>query len=174
MRRLRPSLPSARLLRRAAVPLLLLLLWEVASDTGAVDSYYLPPLHVVIETGWSQLLSGQLVTDTGVSLFRLLSGYAIGAIVGIAIGVAVGWSALIYDLLDPVIQALRPISPIALLPLAIVYLGVGELEKVALIAYSTFFPVVISTFFGVRGSIRSSSWRHERWGRRDGAICCVR
>ena len=55
------------------------------------------------------------------------------------------------DLLDPLIQALRPVSPIALLPLAIVYLGIGDFEKIVLIAYSTFFPVVINTYFGVRG-----------------------
>ena len=143
--------PPARLLRRASVPVLLLVLWEVASDTGAVDSYYLPPLHVVLQTAWSLLLSGQLIADTGVSIYRLLSGYVIGAVAGIVIGVVTGRSVLVFDLLDPLIQALRPVSPIALLPLAIVYLGVGDFEKIVLIAYSTFFPVVVNTYFGVRG-----------------------
>lgn len=147
----RPKPLPVRLLRRASVPVFLLVLWELASDTGVVDSYYLPPLHVVLATGWSLLLSGQLVADIAVSLYRLLAGYTIGAIAGIAIGIMTGRSALIYDLLDPVIQALRPISPIALLPLAIVYLGVGDFEKIMLIAYSTFFPVVVNTYFGVRG-----------------------
>ena len=150
-RRPRPKPLPVRLLRRAAVPVFLLVLWELGSDTGVVDSYYLPPLHVVLATGWSLLLSGQLVADVAVSLYRLLVGYAIGATAGIAIGIITGRSALIYDLLDPVIQALRPISPIALLPLAIVYLGVGDFEKIMLIAYSTFFPVVVNTYFGVRG-----------------------
>lgn len=147
----RPALLRPQALRRWVVPLLLLVLWEVASDTGAVDSYYLPPLHVVLKTAWSLLLSGQLIADTGVSLYRLFAGYLAGAVAGIVVGVLTGRSALVFDLLDPVIQALRPISPIALLPLAIVYLGVGDFEKIMLIAYSTFFPVVINTYFGVRG-----------------------
>jgi sulfonate transport system permease protein len=138
-------------LRRSIVPILLLVLWEVASDTGLVDSYYLPPLHVVIGTAWSRLLSGQLVTDISVSLYRLFAGYAIGAVAGIAIGVLTGRSLLVFDLFDGVIQALRPVSPIALMPLAMVYLGVGDFEKIILIAYSTFFPVFINTYFGVRG-----------------------
>lgn len=150
-RRPRPALLRPQALRRWVVPLLLLVLWEVASDTGAVDSYYLPPLHVVLKTAWSLLLSGQLIADTGVSLYRLFAGYLAGAVAGIVVGVLTGRSALVFDLLDPVIQALRPISPIALLPLAIVYLGVGDFEKIMLIAYSTFFPVVINTYFGVRG-----------------------
>ncbi len=141
----------ARLMRRAAVPVILLTLWELVSDTGIVDSYFLPPPHRVLEAGWTLLLSGTLVADVGVSLYRLLSGYVIGAIAGVAVGVLIGRSALASDLLDPLIQALRPVSPIALLPLAIVYLGIGDFEKIALIAYSTFFPVVINTYFGVRG-----------------------
>ena len=150
-RRLRPARPLARVLRRAAVPVLLLVLWEVVSDTGLVDSYFLPPPHRVLEAGWELLLAGTLITDVGVSLYRLLSGYFIGAIAGVAIGVLIGWSSLMNDLLDSLIQALRPVSPIALLPLAIVYLGIGDFEKIVLIAYSTFFPVVINTYFGVRG-----------------------
>ena len=146
-----PPRDWARMLRRTSVPVALLIVWELASDTGIVDSYYLPPLHVVLGTAWARLLSGQLVQDVGVSLYRLVLGYAIGAVAGIAVGIVTGRSALIYDLLDPVIQALRPVSPIALLPLAIVYLGVGDFEKVILIAYSTFFPVVVNTYFGVRG-----------------------
>ncbi len=148
---LRLTLVRPRSLRRWLVPVLLLVLWEVASDTGLVDSYYLPPLHAVLKTAWSLLLSGQLLDDTGVSLYRLFAGYLVGAVAGIVVGVLTGRSALVFDLLDPVIQALRPISPIALLPLAIVYLGVGDFEKIMLIAYSTFFPVVINTYFGVRG-----------------------
>jgi NitT/TauT family transport system permease protein len=147
----RPPRDWARVLRRASVPVALLVLWELASDTGIVDSYYLPPLHVVLSTAWAQLLSGQLIDDVSVSLYRLMLGYAIGAVAGVAVGIVTGQSALIYDLLDPVIQALRPVSPIALLPLAIVYLGIGDFEKVMLIAYSTFFPVVVNTYFGVRG-----------------------
>lgn len=143
--------PSSRFLRRAAVPALLLLIWEVVSVAGLVDSYFLPPPHRVLEAGWAQLASGTLVADVGVSLYRLLSGYALGAAAGIVLGVATGRSALLGDLLDPLIQALRPISPIALLPLAIVYLGIGDFEKIVLIAYSTFFPVVVNTYFGVRG-----------------------
>jgi ABC-type nitrate/sulfonate/bicarbonate transport system permease component len=150
-RRSRPPRPLTRVIRRAAVPVLLLALWEIVSDTGIVDSYFLPPPHRVLESGWALLLSGTLVADVGVSLYRLLSGYFAGAIAGVAVGVLIGRSALMNDLLDPLLQALRPVSPIALLPLAIVYLGIGDFEKIVLIAYSTFFPVLINTYFGVRG-----------------------
>ena len=91
-RRPRPPHPMARLIRRAAVPVILLALWEIVSDTGIVDSYFLPPPHRVIEAGWTLLKSGTLVADVGVSLYRLLSGYFIGAIAGIAVGVLIGRS----------------------------------------------------------------------------------
>ncbi len=140
-----------RRLRRAAVPVALLLLWEFVSVAGLVDSYFLPAPHRILASAWALLLSGTLVADIAISMFRLLSGYFLGAAAGIVLGVMTGRSALLGDLLDPLIQALRPISPIALLPLAMVYLGIGEIEKIVLIAYSTFFPVAINTYFGVRG-----------------------
>src|SRR5579863_5929470 len=83
----RPPHPMARLIRRAAVPVVLLALWEIVSDAGIVDSYFLPPPHRVIEAAWTLLLSGTLEADVGVSLYRLLSGYVIGAIAGVVVGV---------------------------------------------------------------------------------------
>ena len=173
-RRPAPVHPVMRLLRRASVPVLLLVLWEVVSDTGLVDSYFLPPPHRVLEAGWALLISGTLVADVAVSLYRLLSGYVIGAIAGVAVGVFIGWSKLANDLLDPLIQALRPVSPIALLPLAMVYLGIGDLEKIVLIAYSTFFPVVISTYFGVRGVDPVVIMAAKTLGANAAATCCAR
>ena len=127
----------------------LLVLWELITRTGLVSSLFLPsPLGVLAE-GWAMARSGQLVVHLATSLERLAWGFGIGALAGIGVGVAVGFFSLADAVVQPLIAATFPIPKIALLPLFILWFGIGESSKVATIALGVFFPTVISAYSAV-------------------------
>lgn len=140
-----------RLLRVLAL-LALLLAWEAIARLGWVPVLFLPsPVGVLAEAA-EMLRSGELLGHLASSLSRLLVGFAIGAALGVVVGVAVGFFAMAEAVGTPVIAATFPIPKIALLPLLILWLGLGEPSKVAVIALGVFFPMAINTFTGVRAA----------------------
>jgi NitT/TauT family transport system permease protein len=135
---------------RVAALLALLVAWEALARTGHVPVLFLPsPLGVLAE-GWDMLRSGELLGHLVASLQRLVLGFALGAAAGIVVGVAVGVFAVADAVGTPLLAATFPIPKIALLPLLILWLGLGEPSKVAVIALGVFFPMAINTFAGVR------------------------
>jgi NitT/TauT family transport system permease protein len=96
------------------------------------------------------LLGGELSANVKASLWRIGSGLIIGSVTGIVLGLAMGFSRLAAAIGNPVVYSLYPIPKIALLPLIILWLGIGEVSKVAIIGLGVFFPVVINTYSGVR------------------------
>jgi ABC-type nitrate/sulfonate/bicarbonate transport system permease component len=141
--------PEHRALRVVAL-LALVAAWEAVARLGWVPVLFLPsPVGVVVEAG-EMLRSGELIGHLAASLSRLLLGFVIGAALGVAAGVAVGFFAVAEAVGTPVIAATFPIPKIALLPLLILWLGLGEPSKVAVIALGVFFPMAINTFAGVR------------------------
>jgi len=141
--------PDYRTVRVLAL-LGLVVLWEVATRTGWVSALFLPsPLGVVGE-GLEMARSGQLLVHLVTSLERLAWGFGTGAAAGISVGVAVGFFALADAVVQPIIAATFPIPKIALLPLLILWLGIGEASKVAVVALGVFFPMAINTYAGVR------------------------
>jgi NitT/TauT family transport system permease protein len=128
----------------------LLLLWEVLARIGWVPVLFLPsPLGVVREAA-DMLVSGEMLVHVVASLTRLAAGFAIGAGLGVIVGVTVGFFSIAEAVGTPVIAATFPIPKIALLPLLILWLGLGEASKIAVIALGVFFPMAINTFTGVR------------------------
>ena len=128
----------------------LLLAWEVVARLGWVPVLFLPsPVGVLAET-WDMIVSGELFVHLGASLKRLLAGFVIGGALGVAVGIAVGFFAVADAVGTPVIAATFPVPKIALLPLLILWLGLGEPSKVAVIALGVFFPMAINTATGVR------------------------
>ena len=128
----------------------LVALWEMATRTGWVPALFLPsPLGVIGEL-LEMARSGQLVVHLAVSLRRLLLGFALGAAAGVTVGVLTGFFARADAVGQPLIAATFPIPKIALLPLLILWLGIGEPSKVAVIALGVFFPMAINTYAGVR------------------------
>lgn len=141
--------PEHRLVRVLALAGLVVA-WEGLARLGWVPVLFLPsPLGVLAEAR-DMLLSGELALHVGASLRRLLLGFATGALLGVAAGVAVGFFALAEAVGTPLIAATFPIPKIALLPLLILWLGLGESSKVAVIALGVFFPMAINTYAGVR------------------------
>lgn len=128
----------------------LLLLWEAVARLGWVPPLFLPPPSDVVIEAARMAGSGELPRHLGVSLARIGLGFALGAAAGTATGLVLGSSRLAEALGNPLIAATYPIPKIALLPLMILWLGIGEAPKVAMIALGVFFPVAINTYAGVR------------------------
>ncbi len=131
--------------------LAVLALWQGAVGLGVVSPVYLPSplsiLRALVELG----RSGELWDDLAVSLFRIALGWAIGTAFGLILGFAMGLFSLARAVGLPFVSALFPIPKIALLPLLILWLGIGEPPKIATIALGVFFPTAIATFSGIDG-----------------------
>ncbi|HYF55721.1 MAG TPA: ABC transporter permease [Salinarimonas sp.] len=146
-RRVRPPAALAGLV----LPLALALAWEAAVRLGLAEGRLVPPPGRIVATLLELARSGELGLHAGATLSRVAAGFALGALAGVAIGALTGASAPARRLLDPTLQALRAIPSIAWVPLFILWLGIFEASKVALIAVGVFFPV----YLGVAGAIAS-------------------
>ena len=148
-------------LQGALVPVLLLLLWEAGSRLGLFSPVLLPSPSAVAAKWWAYLLpaqaqeagqstlawwlSGELLHDAWSSLYRVVAGFLIGAGLALPLGLLMGASQRIYALFNPLMQILRPIPPIAYIPLAILWFGLGNPPSFFLIAIGAFFPVLMNT-----------------------------
>jgi NitT/TauT family transport system permease protein len=128
----------------------LVVAWEIVARLGWVPVLFLPSPIGVVGEGWDMLASGELVMHLGASLKRLALGFVVGGGFGVIVGVAVGFFSIAEAIGEPLIAATFPVPKIALLPLLILWLGLGELSKVAVIALGVFFPMAINTYTGVR------------------------
>ena len=131
------------------VPLALLALWGVWSANS--DTFYYPPLTEILETFMDTWVFERVASDVVPSLLRLTSGYLIAVVVAIAVGIPLGLNATARRAASPIVEFLRAIPPPALLPLAIVVVGVGNLMKVLIIAFVCLWPVLLNTIDGIRG-----------------------
>jgi len=121
--------------------LVFLLTWEVAPRVvDGVNILMFPPPSVVAKTFWSMTVSGEIWPHMLASLYRILIGFVVGASTGVLVGVVTGSSALARYVSDPILHGLRAIPVIAIVPLAIVWLGLGDIAKIVLIAWGVVFP----------------------------------
>lgn len=128
----------------------LFVIWEVVCRSGVVSELFLPAPTSILLTGWDMLMSGELIVNGKASLIRIVIGFLVGSIAGVLLGLFLGFSKLADAMGNPVIYALYPIPKLALLPLIILWLGIGELSKISIISLGVFFPVVINTYSGVK------------------------
>ncbi len=131
-------------------PLVLLVSWELLAQAGWLSPQVLPAPSKVARTAFKLLLSGSLLNDLGVSMLRAAAGFAIGGSIGFALGTLVGFSRIAHALIDRSVQMIRAIPFLALVPLVIVWFGVGEAEKIFLVALGVAFPIYINTTLGIR------------------------
>jgi ABC-type nitrate/sulfonate/bicarbonate transport system permease component len=128
-----------------------LLVWQVVTVSGMLELTALPPVLDILAVWWRVLVSGELLKEIGPSLGRMLAGYLLAVIGGVAVGMFMGLSRWGYHMLEPMTELLRPIPSPAYVPIAILFLGLGDEMKVAIIALASFFPVLVNTYSGVRG-----------------------
>lgn len=136
---------------RLISPLVLLLLWELASRTGLLPPRIIAAPSAIGGTLWSMLSSGELFGHLWVSLLRALSGLSIGVSAGTVLALLAGLSRGGELAIDSPMQMLRTLPFLAIVPLFILWFGVGETPKIALIALGTTFPVYLTLFAGIRG-----------------------
>ena len=133
------------------VPVAGLVFWELAVAAGWFSGRLMPPPSRVLATLWALLKSGELVNHIGITTVRVLLGFVLGTLTGTIAGAVTGYFGSARRLLDPSLQALRSIPSIAWVPLFVLWFGIFEASKVALIAVGVFFPV----YLGVSGAILS-------------------
>jgi sulfonate transport system permease protein len=147
--RARRRLPD---LRRWISPIVLIALWQIASSTGLLSPDKLSSPWTVVQAGVEVARSGELGSAFTVSLGRVAAGFAIGAVVAAVLGVASGLSKWGEVLIDPPVQMLRTLPFLGLIPLFILWFGIGEQPKIALVALGVAFPLYLNIHSGIRNS----------------------
>jgi len=130
-------------------PVALLLAWQLLSWLKVFDARFIPSPLTIFDGAVVLVRSGELWTHLSASLWRLLWGFLLGAIPGIAIGLVMGLSRYVRAALDPIVSATYPIPKIAILPLVMLYFGIGEFSKIVIIAIAVIYLVLINTMVGV-------------------------
>jgi NitT/TauT family transport system permease protein len=127
-----------------------LLAWELLVRWRGIAPIYLPAPSAIAVSLWRMILDGTMEYHLGVTLLRILVGFLIAAFAGIGLGVLMGVSRIVASIADVWIAALYPLPKISLIPLLIIWLGTGEAYRIVISAITAFFPIVISTYSGIR------------------------
>lgn len=128
----------------------LLLAWEVGARAAPRLQVYLPPISAVISALGQLFVTGSVLQHVLITLERFLAGYFIAAAIGVTLGIALGYFHLLYSLLGMVIEFLRPMPSVAIIPVAILMLGISDSMIVAVTAYASVWSILINTIDGVR------------------------
>ena len=153
-----PPRPLERMARRAIAPVAVLVLWQIAVQFFGFGGGFVPTPVEVVQTlavwifglGSNDRFAGTWIDAVHASTQRVVIGFLIAAVVGIAIGALIARSALAADVFDPILQVLRPIPVSAWVPFSMVFFGIGPASAISLVALGAFFPVVMNTVAGVR------------------------
>jgi sulfonate transport system permease protein len=132
------------------VPVLIVAVWQIAASAGWISSRIMPSPADVMVALWQTTISGQLPRDIVVSAGRALAGLFVGGSIGFLLGIANGVSRLSERLTDTTLQMLRTIPHLAMIPLVILWFGIGEESKLFLTSLGVLFPVYLNTYHGVR------------------------
>ena len=137
--------------RGLVLPLAIVLVWYAVTALNLVNTKLIVPPAGVVAQGLKELANGNFYLGIGLSLWRDLSGFSLGALAGIAVGALIGVSRLADKVIGPTFHTARQISLFAWLPLLSALVGTGDLSKIIFIGFSAFYPVVLGTLEGVRG-----------------------
>lgn len=141
---------SRKLLDSSLGIVLFLLLWEALPRLGIVNPGYLSPPSAVVAAIFDLAANGQLLKHLEASLLRSLAGLALAIVFGVGLGLLMGWFTRLESILDPLLQLFRQTSALALFPVFILFLGIGEGSKIAIIFWACFWPILLSTISGVK------------------------
>jgi ABC-type nitrate/sulfonate/bicarbonate transport system permease component len=128
----------------------ILLFWEIVSRSAPRLQLYIPPVSQILSALGQMLLSGTIVKHLGVSLVRFLEGYLLAAVTAVSLGVVLGYFRSLYSWFEMLIEFLRPMPSVAIIPVAILVLGIGDSMIVAVTVYASMWPILINTIDGVR------------------------
>lgn len=122
---------------------------EILARVGLLSSYFAPPTAIVAALAQG-LANGDITSQVGMTLMTFAEGLVLASVLAVVLGVLMGAIPVVYDALKMIVEFLRPIPSVAMIPLAILFLGLGAPMRVAVIAYASFWPLLISTLYGVR------------------------
>jgi len=138
----------------AATVVIVLAVWEAVVLLKGIAPIYLPAPSSIAVYLWRMCADGTMEYNLGLTVTRIFAGFVLAGVTGIALGVAMGMSRIVAQIADAWIAALYPLPKIALIPLLIIWLGTGEAYKIVISAVTAFFPIVISTYAGIRQADR--------------------
>lgn len=153
-----------------AVVALLAGMWEFGARFGALNPFLLPPLSVVLGRIWEDVLAGTVLVDLGLTLYRALLGFVIGAVIGIPAGILMARSAVMRWFLDPLVSIGFPMPKIAFLPIFILWFDIYDTSKIIMVAFSCFFPIVAATYAGCSGLDKWPIWSARSLGAKERAL----
>jgi len=137
-------------LKRTVAIAALLLAWEFAPRLGLVDKTFLVPFSQTLPALWDLARDGQLWSNTQASLVRSLTGFGLAIVIAVPLGLFIGWYRPVADLLNPLLELFRNTAAIALLPVFILVLGIGETSKISIVVYACVWPILLNTVSAVR------------------------
>ena len=149
---------------RAAPIVMLALAWEALAASGAVTPFQLPRLSAVLARIWTDAVAGDLALNTALTLYRALVGFAIAAFAGVVLGMAMSRNVAVRWMFDPIVSVGFPMPKIAFLPVVMLWLGVYDLSKIAMVVLDAIFPVVTATIAGIAGVDRHLLWSARNMG----------
>ena len=155
-------------LLRASLVIAVLVLWQLLSLRGLPD-YVLSPLEI-LKHFWAALGTRELYVDAGASLLRALPGFVIGSALGVALGLAAGIARSFDEMLSPLVFLTYPVPKIVMLPVFMLWFGIGDLSKVLIIALACFYPAFINAYYGARATRRILFWSARNMGASEAEI----
>lgn len=145
---------AANLVKKWTLPIItfiiFLFIWQCVIWIGDYQPILLPGPLLVAESIWQFIITGEIFSHLGISLFRFIVGFGFAVIVGVPIGFLLGRSNALFDAIEPLFQLIRPVSPIAWSPFVVLWFGIGSLPAMAIIFIAAFFPIVFNTIKGIR------------------------
>jgi ABC-type nitrate/sulfonate/bicarbonate transport system permease component len=145
----------------------LLVVWELLARSGAFTPFQLPALSRVLARIWSDAVSGDLWVNTGLTLYRALTGFLICTVLGVAIGMAMSRNRIANWFFDPIVSIGFPMPKIAFLPVVILWLGVYDVSKITIIVIDAIFPVIAATVIAIQGVEKELIWSARNMGAND-------
>lgn len=146
-----PRLPLPSRLLGFLLVGLLLLAWQLGAITHVLDPVFIPPISQIWQAWVTTMQDGTLRSALGGTIVRFLEGYVLAVGLGVVLGTLMGYWRTMWALLEPTIELLRPLPPPAVIPIAILLLGVENTMKLTVIVFASFFPVLLNTMYGIRG-----------------------
>jgi ABC-type nitrate/sulfonate/bicarbonate transport system permease component len=142
----------------------LIAIWEALARSGTLTPFLLPSFSATVQRIWTDALSGVLVSNIGVTVYRALAGFAIATVLGIGLGTLMSRISAIRWLFDPIISVGFPMPKIAFLPIVVLWLGFYDVPKISMVAIESIFPVVTATLVGIQGVERELLWSARNMG----------
>lgn len=136
---------------RMLSPLVVLIIWEFVGQLKLVDPIFLPAPTVILKHLFFMIKTGEIFVHIGYSMGRMIIGFSLACMVGVLLGVVMAWFRIIDRIFEPLVDLMRPVSPLAILPLAILWLGIGHSSKIFIIFYGALFPILLNTYAGIKG-----------------------